>query len=191
MENEHGSASEAVQPRFSGRWALALTTCSLMFLQGGGQSGSVYAYQGAGVIVEDPRPVGKAMAMLSRQLGWNISYEDPAYVNAEDLAKAPVNGSRAILRRGRVWLPVDAILAATQRDPVALLESVLATEETSRGRVKRFKVLRTGSMFHVVRRHEFLESLQVRVAPGADSTAAGIGNIREVFPPSIRRRTAR
>jgi hypothetical protein len=118
------------------------------------RSRSVDAHQGAGNSVEDPPPVAKAMAALSRQLGWNITYEGPAYVNADDLldvTKTPVDGQRAIIPfRGRVWLPADAILAATQKDPVALLESVLATEETSRGRVKRFKVLRTGSMFHVV-----------------------------------------
>ena len=94
------------------------------------------------------------MALLSRQLGWNITYEDPVYVNADDLldvTKKPVDGKRLMIPRGgRVWLPDDAALAATKEDPVALLESVLGTEEMSRGRVKRFKVLRSGSMFHVV-----------------------------------------
>jgi hypothetical protein len=41
-------------------------------------------------------------------------------------------------------------MATAQEDPVAFLESVIGTEETSRGRVKRFKVLRSQSMFHVV-----------------------------------------
>jgi hypothetical protein len=154
MKNERVCASDAVRPRFSRRAALALTTCLLVFPQGGTRSGSVDAHQGAGASVEDPRPVAKAMAVLSRQLGWNISYEDPAYVNADDLldvTKTPVEGKRATIPRGgRVSLPDVAALAATQEDPVALLESVLGTEEMSRGRVKRFKVLRSGSMFHVV-----------------------------------------
>jgi hypothetical protein len=152
MKNERVWAGGALKPRFSRRWALALTTCLLVFPPGGMRSGLVDAHQGTGASVEDPRPVAKAMAVLSRQLGWNITYEDPAYVNAEDLlTKAPVNGSRATIPRGgRVWLPDNAILAATEEDPVALLESVIATEETLRGRVKRFRLLRTGSMFHVV-----------------------------------------
>jgi hypothetical protein len=150
MKNELICRSEATILRPITRWSLAVTTCLLVCLQADMRWGVVDAQQGAGIGVEDPRAVGKAMAMLSKQLGWNITYEDPAYVNAEDLAKAPVAGGRAIPRRGRVWLPADAALAATQKDPVAFLESVLATEETSRGRVKRFNVLRTGSMFHVV-----------------------------------------
>src|ERR1700752_3713396 len=94
------------------------------------------------------------MALLSRQLGWNITYEEPVYVNADDLldvTKTPIGGRRAIiLRGGRVRLPDEAVMATAQENPVAFLESVIATEEMSRGRVKRFKVLRSESMFHVV-----------------------------------------
>ncbi len=94
------------------------------------------------------------MALLSRQLGWNITYEDPPYVSADDLldvTKTPIGGKRAIIPRGgRVRLPDDVVMAAAQEDPVALLEAVLGTEEMARGRVRRFKVLRSGSMFHVV-----------------------------------------
>ena len=131
--------------------ALALTTCLLVFPQGGMQSGSVHAHQGAGVIVEDGRPVAKAMAMLSRQLGWNITYEEPVYVHADDLFVLRNGDRRATYPRGgRVRLPDEAVMATAQENPVAFLESVIATEEMSRGRVKRFKVLRSESMFHVV-----------------------------------------
>lgn len=134
--------------------ALALATCLLVFPQGAMRSGSVDAHQGAGTVVEDARPVAKAMALLSRQLGWNITYEEPVYVNADDLldvTKTPIGGRRAIIpRRGRVRLPDEAVMATAQENPVAFLESVIATEEMSRGRVKRFKVLRSESMFHVV-----------------------------------------
>jgi hypothetical protein len=131
--------------------ALALTTCLLVFPQRGTQSGSVDAHQAAGAVVESGRPVAKAMALLSRQLGWNITYEDPVFVNADDLFVLRNGDRRATYpRRGRVRLPDEAVMATAQEDPVAFLESVIATEEMSRGRVKRFKVLRSESMFHVV-----------------------------------------
>ncbi len=91
------------------------------------------------------------MALLSRQLGWNITYEDPVYVNAADLVVLG-NGTKrtTIPRPGRVRLPDGVAMATAQEDPVAFLESVLGAEETPGGRVKRFKVLRSESMFHVV-----------------------------------------
>jgi hypothetical protein len=93
------------------------------------------------------------MALLSRQLGWNITYEEPVYVNADDLSVVRNRkGDRQtkVLRKGFVRLPGEGAMATAQEDPVAFLESVIGTEETSRGRVKRFKVLRSESMFHVV-----------------------------------------
>ena len=136
------------------KWALMLAACLLVFPQVDSRSRSVAALQGVDTSVEGARPVAKAMALISRQLGWNITYEDPPYLNADDLldvTKTPVNGRRAIIPRGgRVRLPDNLAVAATQAGPVALLESILGTEETLRGRVRRFKVLRTGSMLHVV-----------------------------------------
>lgn len=136
-----------------GTWARVLAISALV-LMCGLLSTVVDSQEATGTTVEDPRPVAKAMATLSRQLGWNITYEDPAYVNVADLVdvtKSRVGGRRAIIPRGgRVSLPTDTALASAERDPVALLESVLGTEETSRGRVRRFKVLRSASMFHIV-----------------------------------------
>jgi hypothetical protein len=80
--------------------ALALTTCLLVFPQGGMQSGSVDAHQAAGAIVEDARPVARAMALLSRQLGWNITYEEPVYVNADDLFVVGTSGRLSRARAG-------------------------------------------------------------------------------------------
>jgi hypothetical protein len=123
--------------------ALALTTCLLVFPQGATRSGSVDAHQAAGAVVEDARPVAKAMALLSRQLGWNITYEEPVYVNTDDLYVLRNGGRQATYPRpGQVRLPDEAVMATAQENPVAFLESVIATEEMSRGRVKRFKVLR-------------------------------------------------
>jgi hypothetical protein len=102
----------------------------------------------AGAVIEDSRPVAKAMALLSRQLDWIITYEDPVYVNAADLQV--LDPRHAIPRPGRLQLPDSAVIKMAQQDPVAFLESVLGQEETSYGKVKRFKVLRSASMFHVV-----------------------------------------
>ena len=72
-------------------------------------------------------------------------------MNADDLFVIRKGDRRATyLRPGRVRLPDEAAMATAQENPVAFLESVIATEEMSRGRVKRFKVLRSESMFHVV-----------------------------------------
>lgn len=158
MNDERVGGSVAGSRRVGGAGggasACALAIFSALGLMGGLLSTVVDAQQAAGTTVEDPRPVAKAMATLSRQLGWNITYEDPAYVNVADLVdvtKSRVGGRRAIIPRGgRVSLPTETALASAERDPVALLESVLGTEETSRGRVKRFRVLRSASMFHVV-----------------------------------------
>ena len=128
-----------------------ITASTFVFPWSDGRSASVDAHQGAGAIVEDGRPVAKAMALLSRQLGWNITYEEPVYVNADDLFVVRNGDKRATYpRRGRVRLPDEAVIATAQENPVAFLESVIATEEMARGRVKRFKVLRSASMFHVV-----------------------------------------
>ena len=71
-------------------------------------------------------------------------------MNADDLFVVRNGDKRTTVpRRGRVWLPDEVVMATAQEDPVAFLESVIGTEETSRGRVKRFKVLRSDSMFHV------------------------------------------
>jgi hypothetical protein len=141
------------KPSAGSVWALALTICLLTFPQGATRLRSVDAHQGAGAIVEDSRPVAKAMALLSRQLGWNITYEEPVYVNADDLfvVKNKNGDRRTILpRKGLLRLPDEGSMARAQEDPVAFLESVIGNEETSRGRVKRFKLLRSESMFHVV-----------------------------------------
>ena len=128
-----------------------ITASTFVFPWSDGRSASVDAHQGAGAVVEDARPVAKAMALLSRQLGWNITYEEPVYVNADDLFVIRKGDRRATyLRPGRVRLPDEAAMATAQENPVAFLESVIATEEMSRGRVKRFKALRSESMFHVV-----------------------------------------
>ena len=128
-----------------------ITASTFVFPWSDGRSASVDAHQGAGAIVEDGRPVARAMALLSRQLGWNITYEEPVYVNADDLFVVRNGDKRATYpRRGLVRLPDEAVMATAQENPVAFLESVIATEEMSRGRVKRFKVLRSASMFHVV-----------------------------------------
>lgn len=123
----------------------------MVFVQADPGSASVDAKQGTGLVVEDARPVAKAMALLSRQLGWNITYEEAEYLNTDDL-RLIENGDRrvAFLRPGLVRLPDEAGMAQAQQDPVALLEWVIGTEETSRGAVKRFKVLRSASMLHVV-----------------------------------------
>jgi hypothetical protein len=73
------------------------------------------------------------------------------YVNADDVFVVRNGDKRTTVpRRGRVWLPDEAVMATAQEEPAAFLESVIGTEETSRGRVKRFTVLRSESMFHVV-----------------------------------------
>ena len=128
-----------------------IAASTFVFSWSDGRSASVDAHQAVGAVVESGRPVAKAMALLSRQLGWNITYEEPVYVNADDLFVIRKGDRRATyLRPGRVRLPDEAAMATAQENPVAFLESVIATEEMSRGRVKRFKVLRSESMFHVV-----------------------------------------
>lgn len=150
MKNKLNRPTDVVKLRCSRRSVLAIA-CLLVFAQIDQRAASVDAHQAAGPVVDDPRPVAKAMALLSRQLGWNITYEDPLYVNADDLLVIGNGNKRTTIPRwGRVRLPNDVVMATAQEDPVAFLESVLGAEETPRGRVKRFKVLRSESMFHVV-----------------------------------------
>lgn len=108
----------------------------------------------SGEVLEAGRPVQKAMVRLAGELGWNISYEDPPYVNPDDMRDVTVreiDGQRAIIPRGgRITLPDDVAARAGIENPVALLESVLATEQTARGNVKRFRILRSRTMFHVI-----------------------------------------
>ena len=152
MKNQQPCTAEVVKLYRSRRSFLAiLMTCLLVFAQVDRRSTSVDAHQVAGVIVDEARPVAKAMALLSSRLGWNITYEEPVYLNADDLLVVRNADRRTTLPRpGRVWLPDEVMMATAQEDPVAFLESVIGTEETSRGRVKRFKVLRSELMFHVV-----------------------------------------
>lgn len=151
MKNKQTCPTDVVKLRCSRRSVLAIITCLLVFAQVERRSTSVDAHQAAGAVVEDARPVAKAMALLSRQLGWNITYEEPVYVNADDLFVVRNGDKRATIPRGgRVRLPDEAVMATAHENPVAFLESVIATEEMSRGRVRRFKVLRSESMFHVI-----------------------------------------
>jgi hypothetical protein len=133
--------------------------------------------------IEGGRPVEKAIALLARELGWNISYEDPPYVSPDDMRDETVveiNGERALVPRGgRVTLPKN-VHEWANKDPIPLLESMLSTEETPRGKVKRFKILHSGTMFHVVPTRRLNEQGQwesvvpvldteVRLSPGERS----------------------
>lgn len=104
--------------------------------------------------IEDARPVARAMTDVARQLKWTISYEDPPYVNIEellDLTVTLIDGRHSIVPRGgRILVPDGLAALAATEDPVVLLESILGTERMAKGTVRRFTVLRSGSMFHVV-----------------------------------------
>jgi hypothetical protein len=63
------------------KWALMLAAGLLVFPLVGNWSTSVATRQGVDTIVEGARPVAKAMALISSQLGWNITHEEPVYVN--------------------------------------------------------------------------------------------------------------
>ena len=138
------------------RWAqplrLLLTAVFILLLPVGYQL-SVLARQ-PDEVVEGGRPVAKAMAMLSRELGWTITYEDPPYVNADDLRDAtavPLDGRRLIVPRGgRVTLPGNRVAVRSADDTITLLDAVLESEQTPEGPVKRFRVLRSDSVLHVV-----------------------------------------
>lgn len=104
--------------------------------------------------IEGARPVAAAVARLARELGWNITYEDPPFINGKelrDLTVKVIDGRHIFVPKGgRVLLPDNLDAVAATEDPVALLESIVATEQSETGTIKRFKVFRSASRFHVV-----------------------------------------
>lgn len=135
------------------RWAIPLLLCTLSVTERSLSHVSIEARQAAVQVVEDPRPVAKAMSLLSRQLGVVISYEDPPWVNQNeilDITKKPLGDRRLLIPRGgTIQVPNESVVVASRQDPMAVIDSVLGREQT-RGGTKRFRVQQSGTMFQVI-----------------------------------------
>lgn len=111
------------------------------------------------LVVEDGRPLAKAVAELERQFGWVITYEDPPYIFKgdisdvtamvrRDLDKYPPGEAPRVLvpKGGRFVFHYDASL---RRDPLVLLRQLVIAYHSNIGAAK-FQVEKSDKAFHII-----------------------------------------
>jgi len=101
------------------------------------------------VEVEDPRPLGAAIAVLRERFGWRVSYEDPPYKDARDLVDrtAPTyrGPRRALDPRGG---PLEVSFLPS--DPPEVVLRMLIDEHRRRGYPGRFVVRQLDGVMFVL-----------------------------------------
>jgi hypothetical protein len=140
---------------------VALTNARL--IDGTGQaaaaiaSASAWQNQSVEINVNDPRPLAMVEA-LERRYGWTVTYEDPAYLHASDLADlsyrvhkddAPTKPRILGVRGGPFRFTYMIPSEAAEPQQRTLLDALLEQHHLS-GNPGIFRVLRTGTVFHVV-----------------------------------------
>jgi hypothetical protein len=113
--------------------------------------------------VQDPRPVAKAIVMLEVRYGWIITYEDPRYVYADDIADVTekVRNDLHKYREGeapRVLIPKGGELSFgydvknqpnSVLDPLVVVQQLLAAQAASPNAGK-FRMERDNKIIHVI-----------------------------------------
>jgi len=109
--------------------------------------------------ISDPRPVAKAVEVLSQRYGIIVTYEDPSYAFAGDLQDVTAAVSRSQVKPGhRVLVPrAGAIqlsyslspLTGKPENPDALIREILDTH-LANGGGSQFELIQQDDVFHVV-----------------------------------------
>jgi hypothetical protein len=113
--------------------------------------------------VQDPRPVAKAITMLEATYGWTITYEDPRYAYAEDIADITERVRRDLNKypKGhapRVLIPKGGdlsfdydVIAETNlpSNPGVVLRQLLNAQAASANSA-RFRLEKTKAILHVI-----------------------------------------
>ncbi len=110
------------------------------------------------ISVDDPRPMASAIEILEKRHGWVITYEDPPYVDPNEMSDV----TQAVRKdydsqKPRVLVPrggpfsVDYTIQSGALAPqeAGVLERVVQAHNST-GNPGVFRLLRTGSVFHVV-----------------------------------------
>ncbi len=112
--------------------------------------------------VDDPRPVAEVVLKLESQYGWAITYEDPRYVHADDLADVTYRvrrdlGDFPMARAPKVLIPRGGPLTVTYNvssdtgmpsSAADLIQTALNVHAAGAG--ASFRLLQSGSALHVV-----------------------------------------
>lgn len=115
------------------------------------------------ISVEDPRPVAKAITMLESQFGWVITYEDPRYVNANDISDVtelvrkdlpkfkPGKAPKVLIPKGGAFaFEYDGSSDSKERsDPKLIVQKLLTAHDTS-GNAGRFRLESGDQITHVL-----------------------------------------
>lgn len=115
------------------------------------------------ISVQDGRPVAKAIMMLEAKYGWVITYEDPRYVYADDIAdvtekvrrdlhKYPKGGAPKVLvpKGGALSFEYD-VMSQTNlpRDPGVVVQQLLNAQAASANSGK-FRMEKDNKIIHVI-----------------------------------------
>lgn len=112
----------------------------------------------ATLLIDDPRPLSKAVDLLETRFGWYISYEDVPYLddtnvwNVTDPAYAAAHpGAKALIPKTVPLTDVFAINAKTgvPDDPFTALNKLLAAHDNT-GNPGKFTVHQANGMFQIV-----------------------------------------
>lgn len=107
--------------------------------------------------VDDPRPLAAALEQLEKRYGWAITYDDPPYLYASDIEDVTLavrrdgDMTRRVLvpRGGRFRFEYSAPVDGGAPNASSLLERLLEAYHLT-GYPGMFRVIATGSVFHVV-----------------------------------------
>lgn len=108
--------------------------------------------------ISDPRPVAKALEVLSQRHAIAITYEDPPYAFERDLqdvtatvARSPVQPGHRVLvpRGGTIQLTYPVSASGKLEDPDAVIRKVLDTHAATGGGT-HFRLIQDEYVFHVV-----------------------------------------
>ncbi|MGE5359640.1 MAG: hypothetical protein ACM3NQ_11530 [Bacteroidales bacterium] len=114
------------------------------------------ADQALTVSVDDPRPLARAVQALEERHGWVITYEDPPYVDRQEIADVTASVRKDRSSQPKVLIPRGGPFAFTysvsgrgEPDELPVLRGLLEAY-ASTGYAGVFALVQTGTAFHVV-----------------------------------------
>jgi hypothetical protein len=137
-----------------------------------------YALDKVKIIVESPRPLSDAADLFEHKYGWKINYEDPAFLDTNDLvditalvSRVPSPARRSIISRGGT-LEVQAPLVQGKPDAAQVLSSLIETHN-GRGNPGLFRLHRRGDVFYIIATGVKTPTGQLRnIQPALDTNIA-------------------
>ena len=139
------------------RCALVVTTLAILQPPGLAQDRHTPEPTNVSLDVTDARPMAAAITALEKRLGRVITYEDPPYLYSPQIADVTAQYSRNTASGRRILVPNGgsfhfsfAPTSAAAADDASAVLNALLDEYNQSGNPGTFRLVQTGSLFHVV-----------------------------------------